>query len=1153
MIWPAWVALAIGVVILLLALKMPLAARLGWRNALRHKRQTAVVVVGLLVGTAVVSASLTTGDSLETGLKQTSIAALGDMDVVVRVPGQLYVPEELFDELVAPPLPAHVAGTSKNVIARGAVESPETDRYQARVPVVGFDAREDAAFGSFRDAHTGEASTGGELGPRELFVNERLADRLLLSAGDPLNLTYRPEVLPFTPHLHWANGTLQGATATPDPEGGWIYQHAPGNENEASFDVPSAALGVVAVVVWNDPSGMADLDLELVDPDGTSHRNDTGMPGEGLPLPGLPPGGGAAHMFSEHGDVALVTLDREQALEGEWSLRVHAKHAAEQGFVAFAAVLQPEYDVQRALAAMEELQEEFSQEFIEEILPEATGAADARTERFTVKRVVAGDGKGGFFGSPTVFMDRAVAQELYEVEGRANWLKITHRGSGLAGVDGSDDTVDFIEGRLQTLRDERGDDPSSPQSNLQATPIKQDFVELSEEAAALFTRFLALVGSFTLVAGMLLIVNLFTMLGEERRRESGMVRALGLGRWRMAYSLLYEGGLYTLAAAAVGAVVGIGIAGVLVMGLNTLSPPDSLFHVPLAPRAGSLVLAFAVGALLTFATVMVAAYRSSRFDVASALRDEEDPAPVHDARRRRWQAALFAALVLFTVAGGLLGSFLAISVGPLLVLFAAAPVLAPFLGRERAWRSVSVLVVLAVLASLLFLRTPLGFEGDVSTVARALALIVAGSVYLVHAPVVPRLLARLLGRSARAASVVRVALAYPLKRPMRTGLTVSMYSLVILVLVVFSVVFTVMTPDPARESGGYDLVGRAPVLLEDEAALADAMRVPEGVSDPFDGIDRVHALAEHREFGEERIFIDDQPPAGRSSSAWFIGFDAHFAEGNEYTLFDWDRSVADSQRGVWQAVAADPELVLVSYALVGDPTQPRGGEPVLPERLTVNMTGGRQEFRVAGITDQVHLSGVWMQRERMESLFPQAEGLYLVRLHEGADTVQVAGDLERSLRGIGIEVNSVEEEAAEIREEAERVYLLLSTYLGLGILVGVASLGIVTSRAVLERRRETGMLRAIGYTRRRVAAVLLTETLYLLGVAMVLGLGLGLLVSRAVYEAEIATLPGTSFMIPWGRILGLLGIALVATLVAVGVPVYRSGRTPPSAAIRTVD
>ncbi len=1140
--------------ILSLALKMPLPARLGWRNALRHKRQTAVVVVGLLVGTAVVSASLTTGDSLETGLKSTSIAALGDMDVLVRVPGELYVPERLLDELVAHPLPAHVAGTSKNVIARGAVEAPATDRYEARVPVVGFDAQEDAAFGTFRDAETGASSTGEGLGPGELIVNKRLADRLLLAAGDPVNLTYRPAVLPFVPEVHWANGTLLGASATPDPDGGWTYHHAPGNENEAAFQVPDGALGVVAVVLWEDPADTADLDVELVDPTGASHRNDTGMPGSGLPLPEGPrtprtPGA----LVSEHTEATLLKLDREQAVAGEWTLRVHAKNALQQGFVAFAAVLEPEYDVQRALAAFEDLQEEFGREFIEDLLPDASGAADARTARFTVKQVVEGEGKGGFFGSPTVFMDRAVAQELYEVEGRSNWLKITHRGSGLAGVERSDETVEFIEQRLQAMRDERGDDPSSPQANLEVTPIKKEFIELSEEAAALFTRFLALVGSFTLVAGMLLIVNLFTMLGEERRRELGMVRALGLGRARMAYSLLYEGGLYTLVAAAVGALVGIAIAGVLVLGLNTLSPPGSLFHVPLAPRGGSLVLAFAVGALLTFATVMVAAVRSSRFDVASALRDEEDPAPARSGRRRRLQVSLFIALVVFTLAGALLGSFLALSMGPLLALFAVAPLLVGVLGRERAWRTVSILVVLAVLASLLFLRTPLGFEGDVSTVMRALALIVAGSVYLVHAPLVPRLLSRAVARSARAASVVRVALAYPLKRPMRTGLTVSMYSLVILVLVVFSLVFTVMTPDPARESGGYDLVGRAPVLLEDEAALRGEMRLGAGARDPFERIEHVDALSEHREFGEERVLIDGEPPTGRSGSAWFIGFDAPFAAGNEYTLFDWDRSVAQTERGVWQAVAADPGLVLVSYALVGDPTQPRGGEPELPERVTVNMTGGQQEFRVAGVTDQVHLSALWMQREEMERMFPQAEGLYLVRLNEGAGAQQVSGDLERSLRGIGMQVTSVEEEAAEVREEAERVYLLLSTYLGLGILVGVASLGIVTSRAVLERRRETGMLRAIGYTRRRVAAVLLTEALYLLALAMVLGLGLGLLVARAVYEAEISTLPGTTFVIPWGRILALLGIALMATLVAVGVPVHRAGKTPPSAAIRSVD
>jgi putative ABC transport system permease protein len=201
----------------------------------------------------------------------------------------------------------------------------------------------------------------------------------------------------------------------------------------------------------------------------------------------------------------------------------------------------------------------------------------------------------------------------------------------------------------------------------------------------------------------------------------------------------------------------------------------------------------------------------------------------------------------------------------------------------------------------------------------------------------------------------------------------------------------------------------------------------------------------------------------------------------------------------------------------------------------------------------VHLSGVWMQRDELTRWYPQAQGFYLFRLHEDVDVVQAAGDVERALRGVGMQVTSVEEDAAEIQQEAERVYVLLSGYLGLGLVVGVASLGIVTARAVLERRRETGMLRAVGYTPGRVTAVLLVEALYLLGVSLILGVTLGLLVARAVFEAEIATLPGTSFVVPWVRLGVLMTVAVVATALAVVVPALRAGRTPPSAALRRVD
>ena len=53
-------------------------------NLVRRKRNTALVVVGLLVGSAIVTSSLVIGDSLDATMEEQFLAPLGDTDYYIR-------------------------------------------------------------------------------------------------------------------------------------------------------------------------------------------------------------------------------------------------------------------------------------------------------------------------------------------------------------------------------------------------------------------------------------------------------------------------------------------------------------------------------------------------------------------------------------------------------------------------------------------------------------------------------------------------------------------------------------------------------------------------------------------------------------------------------------------------------------------------------------------------------------------------------------------------------------------------------------------------------------------------------------------------------------------------------------------------------------
>ena len=67
--------------------------------------------------------------------------------------------------------------------------------------------------------------------------------------------------------------------------------------------------------------------------------------------------------------------------------------------------------------------------------------------------------------------------------------------------------------------------------------------------------------------------------------------------------------------------------------------------------------------------------------------------------------------------------------------------------------------------------------------------------------------------------------------------------------------------------------------------------------------------------------------------------------------------------------------------------------------------------------------------------------------------------------------------------------------MGLGLIVGVAALGVISARAVVERRQQIGVLRAIGFRKRMVQLSFLLESSFIALTSIVVGTGLGLAVA----------------------------------------------------------
>jgi putative ABC transport system permease protein len=129
---------------------------------------------------------------------------------------------------------------------------------------------------------------------------------------------------------------------------------------------------------------------------------------------------------------------------------------------------------------------------------------------------------------------------------------------------------------------------------------------------------------------------------------------------------------------------------------------------------------------------------------------------------------------------------------------------------------------------------------------------------------------------------------------------------------------------------------------------------------------------------------------------------------------------------------------------------------------------------------------------------------------------------------------------------------VIQGFMGLGLIVGVAALGVISARSVVERRQQIGVLRAIGFRRKMVQATFLIESSFVALTAIVIGTVLGLILAWNIVadSRRQASWENLTLEVPWLN-LGVIFLAVyVVALAATLAPAIRASRIRPAEALR---
>jgi putative ABC transport system permease protein len=200
------------------------------------------------------------------------------------------------------------------------------------------------------------------------------------------------------------------------------------------------------------------------------------------------------------------------------------------------------------------------------------------------------------------------------------------------------------------------------------------------------------------------------------------------------------------------------------------------------------------------------------------------------------------------------------------------------------------------------------------------------------------------------------------------------------------------------------------------------------------------------------------------------------------------------------------------------------------------------------------MAGLSTSQASLDDAFPGRAypTIFYFGLAPGVDQAAAATSLESAFLGFGMEAESVREVMEDVTASSITFNRLIQGFMGLGLLVGVAALGVISARSVVERRQEIGVMRAIGFRRRMVEASFLLEASFLALTSIVAGTLLGLLLAWNIIDdtRRQPSWENLTLVVPWLNLAVIFLLVYAVAMIATIAPARRAARVRPAEALR---
>lgn len=571
---------------------------------------------------------------------------------------------------------------------------------------------------------------------------------------------------------------------------------------------------------------------------------------------------------------------------------------------------------------------------------------------------------------------------------------------------------------------------------LSFRPVRDEAMAAASPATDFGQLFLGF-SVFLIVSSSLLTGLLFVLGVQQRQEQVGMLLAVGIPAGRIRRLLLAEGLAVSVIGALLGVVAGMLYTRLMLAGLSGVwSQAVGSYAIAFALKPLTLAMGFGASVCIAAATIFLAIRRQARRPASQLLSGLDAPGG-------RW--------------------------------------------RLRPWLGVAAIVLLAGGAALMAAGL---LGGDARQPAGAAYFFGAASMILVSIMLGCWLLLAWLGagKGRRRLGFAGLAIRNAARRPGR-----SMGTIALLACGTFMIVAVAANRhDPAGDvrqrsspTGGYSLIGRTSLPVFRDLNTADGRK--------HFGLDRdahvkamegVSILPLRVRQGADASCLNLNKP----SQPQILGVDAVSLA--QRGAFRFARAAAGFDVGEgWRMLDRQLESgVVPAVADVNTITWSMGKRPG-DEVVIVDDAGRHTRLLLVGMIDNSILQGsLVISQANFQRHFPAQDGfgMFLIDAPPAGEAA-VAASLTDRLSESGMEVTASGDRLRELAR-VEHTYLSIFEALGgLGLILGTVALAVVVLRNVLERRGELAILRAVGFTKRKLQLLVLCEHFILLGLGIIAG------------------------------------------------------------------